>query len=71
VLGSLKRDFTKIEERGGSSATLGKILLGYTPSHVYILEAGKKGTLSRIEFQDLMKPIQLGLKMHFSWEVRI
>jgi hypothetical protein len=58
----LKRDFTKIAERGGSSAALGNLLLGYTHHMFVYWKQVKKGTLSRMEFQDLMKPIQLGIE---------
>jgi transposase len=54
----LIRDFTKISERTGKSKKLGKELLDYSKKMFKYWHKVKDGTMTREQFQKLMKPIR-------------
>lgn len=54
----LIRDFTKISERSGKSGRLGKELLAYSKKMFTYWHKVKDGTMTREQFQMLMKPIR-------------
>jgi transposase len=59
----LIRDFTKISERRGKSGKLGKELLGYSEKMFKYWHKVKDGTMTREQFQKLMKPIRKRVEM--------
>ena len=54
----LKRDFQTLLERGGESATVGRLLLDQVKLFFALWHHVKSGTLSRIDFQTVMVPIR-------------
>lgn len=54
----LKRDFQTLLERGGESATVGRLLLEQVKLFFALWHHVKSGTLSRIDFQTVMVPIR-------------
>ena len=54
----LKRDFQALVERGGESARIGRALLEQVETMFGLWHRVRDGTLSRVEFQTAMQPIQ-------------
>ncbi len=55
----LQRDFQAFVERGGASQTLGEALLAQTHQMFTWWHDVKKGTLSRAQFQEQMRPVRI------------